>query len=86
MRGRLCSAGGTPKVFTTKADHPGLAEAVSHLRGRDVLVIWKLDRPGRPVKGLVDFAADLHEPCRDVDENLGVSIPTLYRWVPATSR
>ena len=23
---------------------------------------------------------------RDVAENLGVSIPTLYRWVPATTR
>jgi DNA invertase Pin-like site-specific DNA recombinase len=23
---------------------------------------------------------------RDVAQNLGVSIPTLYRWVPATSR
>jgi DNA invertase Pin-like site-specific DNA recombinase len=48
------------KVSTTKADHPGLSEAVSHLRDRDVLVIWKLDRLGRMVKGLVDFMADLH--------------------------
>ena len=23
---------------------------------------------------------------RDVAQNLGVSIPTLYRWIPATSR
>ncbi|MGA7500049.1 MAG: helix-turn-helix domain-containing protein [Isosphaeraceae bacterium] len=23
---------------------------------------------------------------RDVAQNLGVSIPTLYRWVPASSR
>jgi DNA invertase Pin-like site-specific DNA recombinase len=51
----------TDKVSTTKADHPGLADAVSHLRDRDVLVIWKLDRPGRTVKGLVDFVADLQE-------------------------
>ena len=49
------------KVSTTKADHPGLAEAISHLRDRDVLVIWKLDRLGRTVKGLVDFVADLQE-------------------------
>ena len=48
-----------PSVSTTKADHPGLADAVSHLRDRDVLVIWKLDRLGRTVKGLVDFVADL---------------------------
>jgi DNA invertase Pin-like site-specific DNA recombinase len=153
----------TDKVFTMKADHPGLADAVSHLRGGDVLVIWKLDRLGRTVKGLVDFVADLHArkiqfrsltdgidtttPAgrfffhimaslaqmerelmvertragltaarqrgrvggrkrqmtsgkvesarkllkdgmspRDVAQNLGVSVPTLYRWVPATNR
>ena len=47
----------TDKVSATKADHPGLVEAVSHLRDRDVLVIWELDRLGRTVKGLVDFVA-----------------------------
>ena len=51
----------TDKASTTKADHPGLADAVSHLRPGDVLVIWKLDRLGRTVKGLVDFVADLQE-------------------------
>src|SRR5262249_52302614 len=51
----------TDKVSTTKTDHPGLADAVSHLRDRDVLVIWKLDRLGRTVKGLVDFVADIQE-------------------------
>jgi DNA invertase Pin-like site-specific DNA recombinase len=153
----------TDKVSTTRADHPGLADAVSHLRERDVLVIWKLDRLGRTVKGLVDFVADLQErkiqfhsltdaidtttpagrfffhvmaslaqmerellaertragleaarrrgriggrkrrmtpnkvesarrlfkggmPARDVAESLGISVPTLYRWVPAASR
>ncbi len=50
----------TDKFSTTKADHPRLADAVSHLRDRDVLVIWKLDRLGRTVKGLVDFVTDLH--------------------------
>src|SRR5262245_18700870 len=49
------------KVSTTKADRPGLADAVSHLRRADVLVVWKLDRLGRTVKGLVDFVAELHE-------------------------
>ena len=153
----------TDKVSTTKADHPGLADAVSHLRQADVLVIWKLDRLGRTVKRLVDFVADLQErkiqfrsltdgidttppagrfffhvmaslaqmerellvertraglaaarrrgrfggrkrrmtPGKiesarkllgsgmapgDVAQDLGVSIPTLYRWVPAASR
>ena len=158
---------GCKRVFTDKAsavkgDRPGLADAVSHLRSGDVLVIWKLDRLGRTVKGLVEFVADLQEqgvqfrsltdgidtttPAgrfffhvmaslaqmerelmaertragldaarrrgrvggrkrrmtpgkvesarkllkggmapRDVAQNLGVSIPTLYRWVPAAS-
>jgi DNA invertase Pin-like site-specific DNA recombinase len=51
----------TDKVSTTRANHPGLANAVSHLRDRDVLVICKLDRHGCTVKGLVDFVADLQE-------------------------
>jgi DNA invertase Pin-like site-specific DNA recombinase len=49
----------TDRASATKADRPGLADALSHLRGGDVLVIWKLDRLGRTVKGLVDFVADL---------------------------
>ena len=57
---------GCKRVFTDKAsaakgDRPGLADAVSHLRSGDVLVIWKLDRLGRTVKGLVEFVADLQE-------------------------
>jgi DNA invertase Pin-like site-specific DNA recombinase len=49
----------TDKASATKADRPGLAGAISQLRSGDVLVIWKLDRLGRTVKGLVDFVADL---------------------------
>jgi DNA invertase Pin-like site-specific DNA recombinase len=151
------------RASATKAGRPGLSEVLSHLRPGDVLVIWKLDRLGRTVKGLVDFVADLQgrgvqfrsltdgidttTPAgrfffhvmaslaqmerellaertraglaaarrrgrlggrkrrmtpgkvesarkllrdgmspRDVADNLGVSIPTLYRWVPASSR
>ncbi len=151
------------KASATKAARPGLAEALSHLRPGDVLVLWKLDRLGRTVKGLVDFVAELQgrgiqfrsltdgidtttpagrfffhvmaslaqmerellaertraglaaarrrgrvggrkrrmtpgkvESARkllkdgmspwDVAQSLGVSIPTLYRWVPASSR
>ena len=159
---------GCKRVFTDKAsaakgDRPGLAEAVSHLRSGDVLVVWKLDRLGRTVKGLVEFVSELQgqgaqfrsltdgidttTPAgrfffhvmaslaqmerellaertraglaaarrrgrvggrkrrmtpgkvesarkllkegmspRDVAESLGVSVPTLYRWVPAVTR
>ena len=49
---------GCKRIFTDKASatggaRPGLADVVSHLRSGDVLVIWKLDRLGRTVKGLV---------------------------------
>ena len=44
---------------------PGLGDALSHLRAGDTLVVWKLDRLGRSVKGLVDLvnalkARDVH--------------------------
>ena len=150
---------------TSAANAPrlGLGAARSHLRPGDVLVVWKLDRLGRSVKGLVDLVNELAEegvqfysltdgidtttpqgrfffhlmaslaqmerelivertkagleaarkrgrvvgrkrrmtpskiasaqqrlrggmPPREVAHNLGVSIPTLYRWVPASSR
>ena len=153
----------TDKISGTKSDRPGLAEALSHLREGDVLVVWKLDRLGRTVKGLVDLVGELANrrvqfrsltdgidtttpagrfffhvmaslaemereligertraglsaarkrgrvggrkrrmtagkvesarqllaggmPPQDVARNLGVSIPTLYRWLPASSR
>lgn len=147
----------------SKPNRPGLTAALSHLRPDDVLIVWKLDRLGRTVKGLVDFVGDLAGrrihfrsltdgidtststgrfffhvmaslaqmerelivertqaglaaarqrgrpvgrkrrmtpskvqsarqlllsgvPPREVARNLGVSIPTLYRWIPASSR
>jgi DNA invertase Pin-like site-specific DNA recombinase len=158
-----CQRTFTDKRSGTKSDRPGLAEALSHLRKGDVLVVWKLDRLGRTVKGLVDLVGELSGrgvqfrsltdgidttttagrfffhvmaslaqmereliaertkagleaarkrgrvggrkrrmtpgkvesarqllaggmPPQDVARNLGVSIPTLYRWVPAASR
>ena len=146
----------------TRMDRPALMEAMSHLRAGDTLVVWKLDRLGRSVKGLVDMVAELANrnvhfksltdqidtstPAgrfffhvmaslaqmereliaerttaglqaarrlgriggrkrkmdagkvdaakhllrsgvlpKDVAKNLGVSVPTLYRWVPATA-
>jgi DNA invertase Pin-like site-specific DNA recombinase len=153
----------TDKVSGTRLVRPGLDDALSHLRAGDTLVVWKLDRLGRSVKGLVDLVNSLeaHEvhfrsltdgidtktPAgrfffhimaslaqmerelivertraglaaarklgrvggrkrrmtdskikaahrllasgtlpRDVAENLGVSVPTLYRWLPASER
>ncbi len=52
------------RVFTDKLSgvhkvRPGLDEAFSHLRAGDTLVVWKLDRIGRTVKGLVDLVTHL---------------------------
>jgi DNA invertase Pin-like site-specific DNA recombinase len=54
------------KIFTDKfsgsrSDRPGLIEALSHSRKGDTLVVWKLDRLGRSVKGLVDMILKLEE-------------------------
>lgn len=40
---------------------PGLEELLSYARAGDTLVVWKLDRLGRTVKGLVDFVESLGE-------------------------
>ena len=55
---------GCEKVFDDKAsgardDRPGLAAALSHCRSGDVLVVYKLDRLGRTMRGLVELVADL---------------------------
>src|SRR5690242_3597200 len=47
------------KVSGSRADRPGLADALSHLRKSDTLVVWKLDRLGRTVRQLVEFVAAL---------------------------
>lgn len=149
-------------ISGTKSQRPGLDQALDNLRGGDTLVVWKLDRLGRSVKDLLDFAGGLSSrgvgfvsltdaidtttasgrfffnvmaslaqmerelmvertqagllaareqgrvggrkrimtdakirsarkllkqgtPPREVADTLGVSVPTLYRWVPASS-
>jgi len=57
---------GCEKMFTDKAsgaktDRPGLAEALQFLRTGDTLVIWKLDRLGRSIRGLIELAAGLSD-------------------------
>jgi DNA invertase Pin-like site-specific DNA recombinase len=42
-------------------DRPGLAAALSHLRAGDTLVVYKLDRLGRTIKGLMTFTENLHK-------------------------
>jgi hypothetical protein len=49
----------TDKLSGAQLERPGLTEALSHLREADTLVVWKLDRLGRSVKGLVDLVNEL---------------------------
>lgn len=60
------TAAGCEKIFSDKASgaansRPGLDQALSHLRPGDTLVVWKLDRLGRTVKGLVELVSDLEQ-------------------------
>ena len=52
-------AAGCEQLYTDTAsgsltDRPGLAEALSHLRAGDTLVVWRLDRLGRSLAHLID--------------------------------
>jgi len=163
LRKSGCRKTFTDRLSGTRTDRPGLNEALSHLREGDTLVVWKLDRLGRSVKGLVDLVGELERqnvhfksitdgidtctpagrfffhvmaslaqmerelivertraglaaarrlgrvggrkrsmtetklkaakgllaqgtPPREVAHSLGVSVPTLYRWLPASQR
>lgn len=45
----------TDKVSGASKSREGLEEALKYARDGDVLVVWKLDRLGRTVKGLVEL-------------------------------
>ena len=59
LRDAGCDRTFSDRASGAKANRAGLAEALSHTRAGDVLVVWKLDRLGRSMKGLVDLAAEL---------------------------
>lgn len=44
-----------------KADRPGLQNALDQLREGDTFIVWKLDRLGRSIKGLIDFVSELEK-------------------------
>jgi DNA invertase Pin-like site-specific DNA recombinase len=53
------TAAGCEKVFTAKAERPGLADALAFARKGDSLVVWRLDRLGRSLPELVKIVAEL---------------------------
>ena len=49
----------TDKVTGTKAERPGLDDALSHLRSGDTLVVWRLDRLARSLSHLIGLVNTL---------------------------
>jgi DNA invertase Pin-like site-specific DNA recombinase len=57
---------GCDRIFEDRASgakmaRPGLDQALSHLREGDILVIWRLDRLGRTIRGLIELVGELRE-------------------------
>ncbi|HEY7417257.1 MAG TPA: recombinase family protein [Ktedonobacteraceae bacterium] len=57
---------GCEQIFTdtasgAAAERPGLADATSHLRPGDTLVVWRLDRLGRTLRHLIATVSALSE-------------------------
>src|SRR5215210_3327481 len=58
------TAAGCEQLYTDTAsgartDRPGLAQALSHLRAGDTLVVWRLDRLGRSLSHLIETVREL---------------------------
>ncbi len=49
----------TDTLSGAKLERKGLAEALSHLRPGDTLVVWRLDRLGRTLRHLIQTVEDL---------------------------
>ncbi len=59
-------AAGCDKVYTEKAsgaqrNRPQLQAALDYMRGKDTLVVWKLDRLARSLKQLIETVEELGE-------------------------
>lgn len=76
-------AAGCEQIFSDKSGgavkaRPGLEETFKYIRSGDRLVVWKLDRLGRTVKGLVDLVEDLQKrgaQFRILPESIDTSTP-----------
>ncbi|MDD2610776.1 MAG: recombinase family protein [Giesbergeria sp.] len=61
LKGAGCEKVFSDQVSGAAATKAGLDEALAYVRSGDVLVVWKLDRLGRTVKGLVELVDGLKE-------------------------
>ena len=67
------------KISGAKNNRPGLQQALDELRNGDTLVVWKLDRLGRTVKGLIDLINQLHQKeihFKSITDNVDTSTPS----------
>ena len=80
----LKKAGCKPtKIFSdvisgSSTKREGLSKALDALHEGDILVVWKLDRLGRTVKGLIDFVSDLEGrgiQFRSITDSIDTSTP-----------
>jgi DNA invertase Pin-like site-specific DNA recombinase len=77
------SRAGAERMFEDEAsgardDRPGLRDALSHLRSGDCLMVWRLDRLGRTMRGLIEFTESLRErgvEFRSVTEGIDTTTP-----------
>jgi DNA invertase Pin-like site-specific DNA recombinase len=61
-----------------KADRPGLATALEHLREGDTLVVWRLDRLGRSLQHLIETLTRLDKRgvgFKSLTENIDTTTP-----------
>jgi DNA invertase Pin-like site-specific DNA recombinase len=75
-------AAGCERIFTDTAsgartDRPGLADALGHLRRRDTLVVWRLDRLGRSLVHLIETIRHL--------EGQGIHFKSLQEQLDTTT-
>ena len=61
LKSAVCEKFFSDQVSGASKLRPGLEEALAYLKPGDTLVVWKLDRLGRTVKGLVDLVQTLQD-------------------------
>jgi hypothetical protein len=65
------------KISGSKADRPGLKEALDYARQGDCLLVWRLDRLGRSLKDLIEIVNRL--------EDRGVGFRSLQEAINTTT-
>ena len=78
----VLAAAGAGKIFSDimsgmRDNRPGFAECMQYLREGDTLIVWRLDRLGRNMRGIVNTLHDLTE--------RGVTVKSLHDGVDTST-